>query len=130
CPGVVVNWNVPTGPMGWTLPWHRVMQSGANQNQTEFFRVEVDSSEVTRAFSKRCTGSTADEVCAECKIILRRIGELAAIATEPKPHTNYRFLNYAQVTDVAVSKESELRKLRLKYSRFGKRIRVPSFLPS
>ncbi|KAJ7502218.1 hypothetical protein B0H11DRAFT_1989903, partial [Mycena galericulata] len=115
CPGVVVDWNIEAGSAGWTFPWHRVIQKGAGDSQTEFFRIEIDSSEVTRAFSKECCGTTTTDVpCTECGKIPRRLLELEDLATYTKPHTNYRFLNYQQLTQLLTDKDSELRRWRLK----------------
>ncbi|KAJ6449817.1 hypothetical protein C8R47DRAFT_1084624 [Mycena vitilis] len=58
CPGVLVDWEIEAGPLGRTFPWHRVIHCGASDLQTESFRIEIDSAEVTRAFSLKCAGST------------------------------------------------------------------------
>jgi hypothetical protein len=95
CPGVLINWNIEAGSAGWTFPWHRVLGKGATDSHTEFFRVEVDSEENTRGFSKECTCSTSSGLpCSNCAEIPARILELKDLATNMKPHMNYRFLNY------------------------------------
>ncbi|KAJ7089456.1 hypothetical protein C8R44DRAFT_892411 [Mycena epipterygia] len=76
CSGAFVNWNIEAGSAGWTFPWHRVIQGSSTDPQTEFFRVEIDSGGVTRAFSKECTGITVTDVCSECTKIPRRLLEL------------------------------------------------------
>ncbi|KAJ7046130.1 hypothetical protein C8F04DRAFT_1206173 [Mycena alexandri] len=88
----------------------------------ESFRVEIDSTEVTRAFSKKCVGSTDATACAECQKIPRRIGELKDLATNPKPHTSHRFLNYGQLTIMVEDKDSEVRKLRLRCANLAKKL--------
>lgn len=119
CPGVTVDWNIEAGSVGWTFPWHRVIQKGAGDAQTEFFRVEIDAHEATRAFSKECRGTTTTELpCSECTKIPRRLLELEDLATNNKPHTNYRYLNYQQIMQLLIDKDSELRRWRLKVSSY------------
>ncbi|KAJ6584060.1 hypothetical protein DFH09DRAFT_1028949 [Mycena vulgaris] len=123
CPGVAVDWNIEAGSVGWTFPWHRVIQKGAGDAQTEFFRVEIDSNEVTRAFSKECIGTTTTELpCAECTKIPRRLLELEDLATNTRPHTNYRYLNYQQITQLLTDKDSELRRWRLKCANLARKL--------
>lgn len=114
CSGVFVDWNIEAGSAGWTFPWHRVIQGSATDPQTEFFRVEIDSRGVTRAFSKECTEITTTDICSECSKIPRRLLELEELASGEKPHTNYRFLNYLQLTQRLTDKDAELRRWRLK----------------
>jgi hypothetical protein len=116
CAGVVVDWNIEAGPLGRTFPWHRVIHQGATESQLESFRIEIDSAEVTRAFSMKCLGPTNGESCVECKKVPRHLEELKELATDAKPHTNRRFLNYEQLTSQVGDKDSEIRKLRLRVS--------------
>ncbi|KAJ7346277.1 hypothetical protein DFH08DRAFT_810109 [Mycena albidolilacea] len=55
----------------------------------------------------------------QCKKIPRRIAELEEITTNLKLHTNYRFLNYSQITNLLNNEDYKLRKLRLKVSDFA-----------
>ncbi|KAJ7031846.1 hypothetical protein C8F04DRAFT_1360484 [Mycena alexandri] len=120
CRGVVVDWNIEAGPPGWTFPWHRVIQRGASETQTESFRIEIDGAEVTRAFSKKCLGGI--EACTECQKVPRRILELQDLAKDTKPHTNLRFLNYQQLTTRVEDKDTEIRKLRLRCVNLAKKL--------
>ncbi|KAJ7626507.1 hypothetical protein B0H17DRAFT_1286415 [Mycena rosella] len=139
CTGVHVEWNIEAGSVGWTFPWHRVIQSGETETQTEFFRVEIDSAGATRAFSKECTGpptATMTDICAECAKIPRRLLELEDMAANTKPHTNYRFLNYLQLTNLLTDKDSELRrcanltrKLRIRISAKSGREHLAAGIP-
>ncbi|KAJ7805417.1 hypothetical protein B0H14DRAFT_3771691 [Mycena olivaceomarginata] len=122
CAGVVVNWNIEAGPLGRTFPWHRVIHQGATESQLESFRIEIDSAEVTRAFSTKCLGPTNGESCVECKKVTRRLEELKELATDAKPHTNRRFLNYEQLTSQVGDKDSEIRKLRLRCVGLAKKL--------
>ncbi|KAJ7490617.1 hypothetical protein FB451DRAFT_1513375 [Mycena latifolia] len=121
CSGVFVNWNIAAGSAGWTFPWHRVIQGG--NSQTEFFRVEIDREGVTRAFSKKCGGPTAAaDICVECEKIPGRLLELEGYAMNPKTHTNHRFLNYLQLTNLLADKDSELRRIRLKCANLTRKL--------
>ncbi|KAJ7029072.1 hypothetical protein C8F04DRAFT_963278 [Mycena alexandri] len=119
CCGVVVDSNIEAGPPGWTFPWHRVIQRGASETQTESFRIEIDGAEVTRAFSKTCLGGI--EACAECQKVPRHILELQDLVKDTKPHTNLRFLNYQQLTTRVKDKDTEIRKLRLRCVNLAKK---------
>jgi hypothetical protein len=113
---VPVDWNIETGPAGSTFPWHRVFDKGTSDVQTEFFRVEINAEGDIRAISKKCSREKpADETaCGECTKIPACLLELQDLATNLKPHTNYRFLNYQQLTQTLNDKDSELRKMRTK----------------
>jgi hypothetical protein len=113
--------------MGRTFPWHRVIHVGTTESQNESFRIEIDSSEVTRAFSKTCTGTTSGDTCSDCSKIPGRLGELKELANDAKPHTNRRFLNYEQLTSMVGDKDSQLRKLRLRVSRLHL-LQTPAYL--
>jgi hypothetical protein len=119
CRGIVVDWEVETGPMGHTFPWHRVIHVRTTESQNKSFHIEIDSVEVTRAFSKVCTGTASSETCSNCSKIPRRLGELKELANDAKPHTNRCFLNYEQLTSMVGNKDSEVRKLRLRVSDFS-----------
>ncbi|KAF8215121.1 hypothetical protein K438DRAFT_1926718 [Mycena galopus ATCC 62051] len=121
CPGILVDWDIEAGAPGWTFPWHRVIHRGASESQTESFRIEIDSAEVTRAFSTKCTGSTDAASCLECLKIPHRIAELKDLATEAKPHTNHRYRNYQQMTTLVAEKDIELRHWRLKCTNLAKK---------
>jgi hypothetical protein len=64
----------------------------------------------------KCLGPTNGESCVECKKVPWRLEELKELATDAKPHTNRRFLNYEQLTSQVGDKDSEIRKLRLRVS--------------
>ncbi|KAF8191392.1 hypothetical protein K438DRAFT_1830440 [Mycena galopus ATCC 62051] len=113
CTGVRVDWDIEAGPVGSTFPWHRVFDKGEADARTEFFRVEFTTGGEIRAVSKQCSGTLAgDTCCSQCKKTPARILELRDLATNAKPHTNYRFLNYQQLAQLVTDKDSELRKLR------------------
>ncbi|KAJ7670327.1 hypothetical protein B0H17DRAFT_1209427 [Mycena rosella] len=122
CAGVHVDWNIEAGSVGWTFPWHRVIQGGETESQTEFFRVEISSAGATTAFSKECAGATSTDICAECAKIPRRLLELEDMAANTKPHTNYRYLNYQQITNLLTDKDSELRRVRLKCANLTRKL--------
>jgi hypothetical protein len=70
---------------------------------------------VTRAFSKECDGTAPTDLpCSKCAKIPQRLLELKDLAMNTKPHTNFRFLNYQQLTQLVKDKEFDLRKLRTK----------------
>ncbi|KAJ7748841.1 hypothetical protein B0H14DRAFT_2636447 [Mycena olivaceomarginata] len=102
CPGILINWNIEAGSAG----------KGATGSHTEFFRIEVDSEENTRGFSKECTRSTSSGLpCSNCAEIPARILELKDLATNMKPGFIRTIL-----TQLVTDKDSELRKLRTKCS--------------
>ncbi|KAJ6601842.1 hypothetical protein DFH09DRAFT_1069394 [Mycena vulgaris] len=117
CPGVRINW--PMGSSGTTFPWHRVFPGPL---QTESFRVESNSSGLN-AFSTACTGSaTLNQSCSLCAKLPARIEELHELASNHKSHTNYRFLNFAQTSNLLTEKDILLRKWRTKCSSLSKQL--------
>ncbi|KAJ7812994.1 hypothetical protein B0H14DRAFT_2605409 [Mycena olivaceomarginata] len=118
CPDIIVEW--PQGSAGTTFPWHRVLDG---HFQTESFRVEIDGKGIVHAFSRDCDRSaTGPSGCSSCAKLPKRVEELHNLASNHKPHTNYRYLNFSPLVQLATEKDAELHRWRLKCANLLKRV--------
>ncbi|KAJ7817906.1 hypothetical protein B0H14DRAFT_3741057 [Mycena olivaceomarginata] len=114
CAGVVVDWNIEAGPLAHTFPWHRVIHQGATESQLESFRIEIDSAEVTRAFSTKGLAyqpvgdkdSEIRKLCLQCVGLAKKLGNYI------RKLTDYRRLAFAVAeSNIPQLKQFLLRKL-------------------